>query len=91
MRLCDIVGRVWPERSLPGLDGRALVSVREVDSGATFVALDLMEAGPGARVLVVEGSPARALAGDKPIDAVVMAIVSADVTHSPGSSARLQG
>mgnify|MGYP000726774672 CR=1 FL=1 len=78
MLLCDVVARVWPERGLDGLAGKPLVQVREVAGGATLVALDLVEAGVGSRVLVVTGAPARDIAGGLPVDAVVTAIATAD-------------
>ena len=78
MLLCDVVARVWPERQLDGLAGRPLVLVREVDGGATRVALDLVDAGVGARVLVVTGEPAHRLAAGPPVDAVITAIVKTD-------------
>ena len=85
MLLCDVVARVWPERQLDGLAGKPLVQVREVAGGATLVALDLVEAGVGARVLVVTGSPARDIAGGLPVDAVITAIAAADaVTGKKG-------
>lgn len=78
MLLCDVVARVWPEKQLEGLAGQPLVLVREVDGGASRVALDLVGAGVGVRVIVVTGEPAHRLAGGPPVDAVVTAIVNAD-------------
>jgi len=78
MLLCDIVGRVWPERSLDGLAGRSLVLVRDVSGGPALVAYDMVDAGVGARVLVATGEPARHIAGGPPVDAVVTAIVASD-------------
>lgn len=78
MILCDVVGRVWPESPLEGLNQKALVTVRDVHSGAVQVALDLVGAGTGARTLVALGEPARAIAGGAPVDAAVIAIVNAD-------------
>jgi len=78
MILCEVVGRVWPESPLAGLNQKALVTVRDIHSGALQVALDLAGAGTGARVLVVVGEPARVIADGAPVDAVVTAIVAAD-------------
>lgn len=78
MILCDVIGRVWPESPLEGLNQKALVTVRDVHSGAIQVALDLVGAGTGARTLVVVGEPARVIANGAPVDAVITAIVAAD-------------
>lgn len=78
MLLCDVVGRVWPERALDGLAGRSLVVVRGVADGATLVAWDMIEAGVGARVLVATGEAAFRIAAGPPVDAVVTAIVATD-------------
>lgn len=78
MKLCQVVGRVWPEQQLEGLNGKALVAVRDVHDDQVLVALDLVDAGVGSRVLVVTGEPARAISRHAPVDAVITAIVNAD-------------
>jgi|KBSMisStandDraft_5_1062788.scaffolds.fasta_scaffold2657591_1 microcompartment protein CcmK/EutM len=78
MRICDVMGRVWPETPLAGLGGRALVLVRDVHSHEVLAALDLVGAGSGTRVLVATGSPAQSIAGGAPVDAVVVSIVRMD-------------
>lgn len=78
MLLCEVVGRVWPECGIDGLAGRALVQVKDIASGTRLVALDLIDAGVGARVLVVTGDTAHRIADGPPVDAVVTAIVAAD-------------
>ena len=83
MRLGDVVGRIWPERAIEGLGGRPLVLVKDRGDGSQRVALDLVEAGVGARVIVVSGEPARRIAGGAPVDAVIVAIVREDVATSP--------
>lgn len=77
MLLGEIVARIWPEQQVDGLAGRPLVLVR-TRGGDEVVALDLLGAGPGARVLVATGEPARHIAGGAPVDAVVTAVVGED-------------
>lgn len=84
MLLGDVVARVWPERQLDGLAGKPLVLVREVASANLHVALDLIDAGVGTRVLLVTGEPAQKIAGEVPADAVVTAIVQADAIPKVG-------
>ncbi len=52
MILGEVVGRVWSERQHAGLDGRRLVLVRDPDSGARHVAVDLLDAAAGMTVLL---------------------------------------
>lgn len=78
MLLGEITARVWPEQQVDGLAGRPLVLVRT--AGGDIVALDLLGAGPGAKVLVATGEPARHIAGGAPVDAVVTALVGHETT-----------
>lgn len=76
MLLCTVVAQVWPERQVPGLAGKPLVHLREIEGGSSLVALDLVDAGIGATVTVVTGQPAQQIAGGLAVDAVVTAIVT---------------
>ncbi len=87
MLLGDVVARVWPERQLDGLAGKPLVLVREVAGAQLHVALDLIDAGVGTRVMLMTGEPAQRIAGDVPADAVVTAIVQADAIPKAGAKA----
>ena len=78
MRICDIVGRVWTETPIESLGVNALVLVRDVHDHSVFAALDLANAGKGARVLVVTGQPAQDIALGAPVDAVVLGLIRAD-------------
>jgi ethanolamine utilization protein EutN len=74
--LGEVLGRVWSERQLEPLDGRRFVIVRDTGSGATHVALDLIDAAGGMIVLVATDEAAAAAAGAPWVDAAVVALVS---------------
>ncbi len=81
--ICEVVGHVWATRKEESLNGNKLMVVKQTDEwgeelvGENFVAADVVGAGVGERVLVVNGSTARkALGGDHvPIDAAIVAII----------------
>lgn len=82
MILGKVIGTVWATRKDEQLTGMTLQLVQEVDLeyndvGGFVVAVDSVGAGSGEIVLVVQGSSARqtALTQDKPVDAVITAIV----------------
>jgi microcompartment protein CcmK/EutM len=79
-----VVGTVVATRKEERLDGFKLQIVESVGldlrpTGAFTVAVDVVGAGPGEIVLTAAGSSARLTARtqDKPVDAVIMAIVDA--------------
>ena len=73
--LGTVVGRVWADRQLPGLNGRRLVLVAVIGSDRREVAIDLVDAAPGVAVLVATDVAAAAAAGDPTVDAAVVALV----------------
>lgn len=82
MLLGKVIGEVWATIKDERLEGRKLLIVQQVDvagkSLANFVvAVDSLNTGPGETVLVAQGSSARQTAAtkDRPVDAVIMAIV----------------
>jgi microcompartment protein CcmK/EutM len=82
MLLGRVIGTVWATRKDEMLEGMKFQIVRAVDTdykplSATVVAVDSVGAGPGEIVLLAQGSSARLtwLTKDKPVDAVIMAIV----------------
>lgn len=83
MMICKVVGHVWATKKEESLEGKKLMVViqcdahGEAEAGETFVAADLVCAGIGDRVLVVNGSTARkALGGDSvPIDAAIVGVI----------------
>jgi len=82
MLLARVIGTIWATRKEPTLDGCKLQIVEQVGldfkpTGTTLVAVDAVEAGVGEIVLVAQGSSARQTKAtkDRPVDAVIMAIV----------------
>ncbi len=82
MTLGKVVGTVWATRKDDQLTGMKLQLVKELDLNGKLkdrfiVAVDSVGAGVGETVLFAQGSSARQteLTRDKPIDAVIIAIV----------------
>jgi len=82
MLLGKIIGSVWATRKGEGLEGMKFLVVGHLDYEKNFtgeydVAVDSVGAGYGEYVLIAKGSSARQtkLTQNRPIDAVVMAIV----------------
>ncbi|MBN8706100.1 MAG: EutN/CcmL family microcompartment protein [Bacteroidetes bacterium] len=82
MVIGKVIGTVWATRKDAGLTGMKLLVVRHVDLhyqslDKFIVAVDSVGAGVGEIVLVATGSSARQteITKNKPVDAVVMAIV----------------
>src|SRR4051794_34633079 len=82
MILGRVVGTIWATRKEPSLEGAKLQIVEQVGLdfkplGSFLVAVDAVEAGVGEIVLVAQGSSARQTkaTNNKPVDAVIMAIV----------------
>lgn len=74
MILADVVGRIWSDRQLSGLDGKRMVVVRD-EAGARLVAVDLIDVTTGDVVLIATDEAAVQVGG-APIDAVVVARVA---------------
>ena len=82
MRIGKVVGVAVATVKDRRLEGGKLLLVAEADAagaatGGPFVALDMVGAGEGELVLVVDGSSARTAAGDasRPVDAVIVGIL----------------
>jgi microcompartment protein CcmK/EutM len=82
MRIAKVVGMAVATIKDPRLEGGKLLLVAEANpagqvQGCPFVALDMVGAGEGELVVVVEGSSARVAAGDanRPVDAVIVGIL----------------
>lgn len=82
MILGKVIGTVWSTRKDENLVGAKFLIVRHLDleykpKDATVIAVDSVGAGVGEIVLVAQGSSARqtTFTKNKPIDAVIMAIV----------------
>ncbi|WP_461614665.1 EutN/CcmL family microcompartment protein [Clostridium sp. Marseille-QA1073] len=82
MIIGEVVGNLWATRKDENLSGFKFLVVRKLDSKGektdnTIVAVDSVGAGIGDQVLIVSGSSARYVIGDKkaPIDATIVGIV----------------
>jgi len=82
MILGKVVGTVWATRKDEELVGMKFLIVKHVDldykvKDAFVVAVDTVQAGVGDIVLMCSGSSSRqtALTKNKPVDAVIMAVV----------------
>ena len=84
MKCCRVVGPMWATVKHPAFAGRTLFVVqpldeRGVDAGASFVAVDSVQAGVGDKVLVLtEGNGVRQILqmGDQvPIRSMIVGIV----------------
>ncbi len=83
MTLARVIGTVVATRKLPVLEGYKLLLFRAEDGngqprGAAQIGLDMVQAGPGDRVLVMdEGNSARQILGDAtaPVRTVIVGIV----------------
>lgn len=78
MIVCNVVGHVWATRKDPRLEGLKLMVVREEGAeGKHHVAVDVVGAGVGERVLCVSGSTARSVfdSGNVPADMAIVGII----------------
>jgi microcompartment protein CcmK/EutM len=82
MILGKVIGTIWATRKDEAMVGMKLQIVKHVDldyklKDSFVVAVDTVQAGIGDIVLVASGSSARqtAVTKNKPIDAVIMAVV----------------
>lgn len=82
MILGKVIGTVWSTRKDENLVGAKFLIVRQLDldynpKETTVIAVDSVGAGVGEIVIVAQGSSARqtTFTKNKPVDAVVMAIV----------------
>jgi ethanolamine utilization protein EutN len=86
MKCCRVVGPMWATVKHPAFAGRTLFVVQPLDehgtaAGASFVAIDNVQAGVGDKVLVLtEGNGVRQILaqGDQvPIRSIIVGIVDA--------------
>ena len=82
MILGKVIGTVWSTRKDENLVGAKFLIVQQLDvaynpKDTTVIAVDSVGAGVGEIVLVAQGSSARqtVFTKNKPVDAVIMAIV----------------
>lgn len=68
MIICKVVGHVWATKKEPRLEGLKLMVVQEEGTRKkTHVAADVVGAGIGEKVLVVSGSTARNVFGNREV------------------------
>jgi len=86
MKTCRVVGPMWATVKHPAYAGKAMFVVQPVDergadAGASFIAVDTVQAGVGDRVIVLtEGNGVRQILkqGDiVPIRSIIVGIVDA--------------
>jgi ethanolamine utilization protein EutN len=91
MKVCKVLGNVVATEKHPVYEGLKLMVVQPLDAdgadaGASFLAIDRVQAGPGDRVLVMrEGNGVRQLMGmgqQVPIRSLIVGIV--DEVDVPG-------
>src|SRR5271155_4194354 len=82
MTLGRVAGTIVATRKDPRLEGAKLLIVKPVspegkEESNYLIAIDTVQAGPGALVLLVSGSSARLAEGckDKPVDASIVGII----------------
>jgi Carbon dioxide concentrating mechanism/carboxysome shell protein len=83
MRVAKVIGTIWATRKEEKLNGLKLLVVQPLNTlddsneGTPIVAVDIIGAGVGEKVLIVSGSSARSAAGDNtiPVDATVVGII----------------
>jgi len=84
MRTCRVVGPMWASVKHPAFAGRPMFVVQPIDekgaaTGASFVAIDTVQAGVGDRVIVLtEGNGVRqilAMGDQVPIRSMIVGIV----------------
>ena len=84
MRTCRVIGPMWASVKHPAFAGRPMFVVQPIDekgasTGASFVAIDTVQAGVGDRVIVLtEGNGVRQILkmGDQvPIRSMIVGIV----------------
>lgn len=77
MEIATVVGHIWATKKEETLTGFKLMVVKPMTGGPEYVAADVVSAGIGERVLVVNGSTARRALGsdDCAIDCAIVGII----------------
>lgn len=82
MIIAKIIDNVWATRKADELNGLKFMLAEEIDgttTGKRLVAVDVIGAGIGDRVIISTGSSAREMIGKSvPVDAVVVGIIDED-------------
>lgn len=82
MMICEVIGHVWATKKEDSLNGLKLMIVKQLSSNSknkleSFVAVDIVGAGIGEKVLIVNGSTARNVFKNDKVsaDAAIVAII----------------
>lgn len=77
MKICVVIGHVWATKKEHSLNGLKFMVVQDDTNEEKFVAADMVGAGIGEKVLVVNGSTARRAVGadERPVDAAIVGII----------------
>ena len=88
MKTGIVVGKVWATKRLAELPGGALLEVAGEEDGERLIAFDPLGAGVGERVLVTQGSVAKAWFkdGNNVVDALVIGILDEQAAKPPKKS-----
>lgn len=82
MIIAKIIDNVWATRKADELNGLKFMLAEEIDgttTGKRLVAVDVIGAGIGDRVIISTGSSAREMIGRSvPVDAIVVGIIDED-------------
>lgn len=76
MLIGEVVGNIWSTKKYDGLEGQKFLIIK-TEENKKIIAVDLVGAGVGEKVIISLGSAARTpyITKDKPIDAVIIGIV----------------
>lgn len=82
MIIAKIIDNVWATRKADELSGLKFMLAEEIDKNSSrnrIIAVDIIGAGIGDRVIISTGSSAREMIGKSvPVDAVVVGIIDED-------------
>ncbi len=80
MFIGEVIGSVWATQKETGMENLKLLVVKSMSwgrdvEGEVVIAVDRIGSGVGEKVIVTQGSPARKVSENAPIDAAVVGIV----------------
>lgn len=80
MIVAKLIDNIWATKKADALNGLKFMLAEELTSNRKLVAVDIVGAGIGDRVIITSGSSARKMLGDEniPVDAVVVGIIDDD-------------
>lgn len=80
MIVAKLIDNIWATKKADALNGLKFMLAEELTSNRKLVAVDIVGAGIGDRVIITSGSSERKMLGDEniPVDAVVVGIIDDD-------------